>query len=264
MSASNSNVEILRIKELNLDMIAPTTANHKIFDQGGSKLAIVGAPGRGKSVLMGSILYAKKHIFPVAMITSTVEKDSPYFSKYVPDIFIHDKYDEKQLEKFIQRQKIAKEHLEYPWAFVILDDCTDDPSIFRKPLQNGLYKRGRHWKLCYLLSLQYCMDIPPAIRTTTDGVFIMRDPNLKNRKKLYENYASIIPDFQLFCKIMDEITTDFTALYIHNSSKSNNWVDCVFWYKAKPIPEGFKFGCDTFWKHHNQRYNTEYKDPVTV
>jgi hypothetical protein len=134
MNATNSNVEILRIRELNLDMIAPTTATYKKFEQGGSKLAIVGAPGRGKSSVIGSILYAKKHIFPVAMIVSTVEKDSPYFSKFIPNIFIHDKYDEKQLEKFIQRQKLSKEHLECPWAFVVLDDCTDDPSIFRKPV----------------------------------------------------------------------------------------------------------------------------------
>jgi tRNA(Met) C34 N-acetyltransferase TmcA len=134
MNATNSNVEILRIRELNLDMIAPTTATYKKFEQGGSKLAIVGAPGRGKSSVIGSILYAKKHIFPVAMIVSTVEKDSPYFSKFIPNIFIHDKYGEKQLEKFIQRQKLSKEHLECPWAFVVLDDCTDDPSIFRKPL----------------------------------------------------------------------------------------------------------------------------------
>lgn len=261
---NDNNVEVLRIKELNLDIIAPSTANFKNFEQGGSKIAIIGKTGLGKTSIMCALLYAKKHIFPVCMLTSTVERESPTFSKILPEIFIHDKYDEKQIEKFIQRQKLAKEHLECPWAVMILDDCTDDPSIFRRPLQNGIYKRSRHWKIMAILSLQYAMDIPPAVRTNTDGVFILRDPNLRNRKKLYENYASIIPDFQLFCKIMDEITNDFTALYIHNSSKSNNWTDCVFWYKAKPVPEGFKFGCDTFWKHHKQRYNTEYKDPVTI
>ena len=27
---------------------------------------------------------------------------------------------------FIKRQKIARDHLENPWAVVILDDCTDE------------------------------------------------------------------------------------------------------------------------------------------
>jgi tRNA-dihydrouridine synthase len=173
-------------------------------------------------------------------------------------------YDEEQIEKIIKRQKIAKEHLENSWAVMILDDCTDDPALFRKPLQQGLYKRSRHWRLWYILSLQYGMDVRPVIRTNVDGVFILREANLRNRKVMYENYAGIIPDFKLFCDILDQITDDYTALYIHNATRTNDWKDCVFWYKAKPAPKDFKFGCDTFWDHHFQRYNEEYVDPITV
>jgi hypothetical protein len=108
------------------------------------------------------------------------------------------------------------------------------------------------------------MDIRPVIRTNIDGVFILREPNIRNRKIMYENYASIIPDFKLFCDIMDQITNDFTALYIHNGSKSNDWRDCVFWYKATPIPENFKFGCQDYWDFHYARYNPEYTDPITI
>ena len=108
------------------------------------------------------------------------------------------------------------------------------------------------------------MDVRPVIRTNVDGVFILREPNLRNRKVMYENYAGIIPDFSLFCTILDQITDDYTALYIHNATKTNDWKDCVFWYKAKPIPKDFKFGSPTFWDHHWQRYNPEYVDPITV
>ena len=218
----------------------------------------------GKSTLIGSLLYAKKHIFPCGVAFSGTEDSNHFYKTIFPSTFVFNTYDEAQIEKVIRRQKIAKEHLENPWAVMILDDCTDDPALFRKPLQQGLYKRGRHWKLWYILSLQYGMDIRPVIRTNIDGVFILREPNLRNRKTMYENYAGIIPDFKLFCDILDQITDDYTALYIHNATRTNDWKDCVFWYKAKPAPKDFKFGCDTFWDHHFQRYNEEYVEPITV
>ena len=72
------------------------------------------------------------------------------------------------------------------------------------------------------------------------------NPNLKNRRALWENYASIIPDFSMFCDIMDQITDDYTALYIHNSTTSNKLDECIFYYKAKRVPSSFKFGCNDF------------------
>ena len=218
----------------------------------------------GKSTLIGSLLYAKKHIYPCGVAFSGTEDSNHFYKTIFPSTFVFNTYDEDQIQKVIRRQKIAKEHLENAWAVMILDDCTDDPALFRKPLQQGLYKRGRHWRLWYILSLQYGMDVRPVIRTNVDGVFILREANLRNRKVMYENYAGIIPDFKLFCDILDQITDDYTALYIHNATRTNDWRDCVFWYKAKPAPKDFKFGCDTFWDHHFQRYNEEYVEPITV
>lgn len=218
----------------------------------------------GKTTLIASLLYAKKHMIPVGMAMSGTEDSNHFYRSIFPSTFVFNNYDEPQVENFVRRQKIAKEHLENPWAVIILDDCTDDPAIFRKPLQNGMYKRGRHWKMWYILSLQYGMDVRPVIRTNIDGVFILREPNMRNRRVMYENYASIIPDFKLFCDILDQITNDFTALYIHNTTKTNNWQDCVFWYKASPVPADFKFGSDDYWDFHYARYNPEYVDPVTV
>ena len=64
----------------------------------------------------------------------------------------------------------------------------------------------------------------------------------KNRKSLWENYAGIIPDFQMFCDIMDQITDDYTALYVHNATNSNKLEDCIFWYKARPVPPDLSSG----------------------
>ena len=217
----------------------------------------------GKTTLITSLLYAKKHIFPVGMIMSGTEDSNGHYRKMFPSTFVYNKLVEDQVENFVKRQKIAKKHLPNPWAVLLLDDCTDDPKLFNKPLFQGLYKNGRHWKMWYILSLQYCMDVKPVIRTNIDGTFILREPSLKNRRALWENYAGIIPDFGMFCEIMDQITDDYTALYIHNATQSNRLEDCVFWYKApKDIPNGFRMGCPDFWLFHEQRYDPNYVDPI--
>ena len=66
----------------------------------------------------------------------------------------------------------------------------------------------------------------------------------------------------MFCDIMDQLTDDYTALYIHNSTHSNKLEDCIFYYKAKKIPDDFKFGCPDYWDFHFERFNPEYIDPI--
>jgi hypothetical protein len=215
----------------------------------------------GKTTLITSILYHKRSIFPTAMVMSGTEDSNGFYKTLFPTTFVYNKYDESCIESFIRRQKIAKKHLENPWSVILLDDCTDDPSLFRKPLMQGMYKNGRHWKMLFILSLQYCMDVRPVIRTNVDGTFILRETNLKNRRSLHENYAGVIHDFSQFCDIMDQLTDDYTALYIDNQVRSNDITECVFYYKATPVPDGFKFGCQDYWDHCHARYNPEYVDP---
>ena len=214
----------------------------------------------GKSTLIASILYAKKHIFPVAIAFSGTEDSNGFYRKIMPSTFVFNEYSEDKIKNFIRRQKIARQHLENPWAAIMIDDCTDDPRILATPLQQGMFKRGRHWKCLYILSLQYSMDVKPVIRTNVDGVFILREPIMKNRKSLWENYASIIPDFTLFCEVLDQLTDNYTALYINNQTRSNNWQECVFWYKAPIVPEDFKFGAPEYWDFHNERFDKTYLD----
>ena len=246
-----------RIRELDPDMIAPSTKNMDRPEQGGSKIVIIGKPGTGKTTLITSLLYEKSHIFPVGVAMSGTEDSNGHYSKIFPSSFVFNSLDKPVIEQFINRQKLAKQHLPNPWGVLLLDDCTDDPKLFNDPMFLGIFKNGRHWKMWFVLSLQYALDIKPAIRTNIDGTFILRETNLRNRKILHDNFAGVIPDFALFCDILDQLTDDYSAVYIHNATTSNKMEDCVFWYKAKPVPENFRLGCDDYWDFHDQRFDTK-------
>ena len=262
MSNSPNTVEI---QELNPDMIPPITSRYEDPNyNGGCKIVVVGKPGTGKSTLIKSLLYAKKHIFPVGVAMSGSEDTNHAYQEIMPSTFVFNSYNEEKVKDIIKRQKLAHAHLANPWAVLILDDCTDDPKIFHKPLQQAIYKKGRHWKLLYILSLQYAMDVKPVIRTNVDGIFILREPLLKNREALYKNYASIIPDFTTFCELMDQLTDDYNSLYIHGATQTNKWQECVYYWKAPIVPKGWKFGCSDYWAFHNARFNPEHTDSYTT
>jgi energy-coupling factor transporter ATP-binding protein EcfA2 len=236
---------VITIRPLDLDIINPNPRNYMDPNQGGSKIFIIGKPGSGKSTLIKSLFHNKSQIIPVAQAMSGTESETGFYREFIPDPYIYDEYDSDVLSNCIIRQKGARKHMLNPWTMLIIDDCMDDPSVFNKPPQPGLFKNGRHWKMLYIISLQYSLDVKPPMRGLIDGVFIFRESNFIIRRKLYENYAGIIPSFNLFEQIMDFITSDYTALYIQNATNTNDWRQCVFYYKA-PIIENFKFGCQEY------------------
>lgn len=241
----------IELKELSLDLIRPNDESIKTT-AGGSKITIIGKPGSGKSVLIKALLHSKRHLIPVGTVISGSEDTNHFYSKIFPNAFIYEKFKLSIIESVQKRQKLAKENLPNSWAVLIMDDCMDDVKVFNDPIMLGLMKNSRHWNLLSIFANQYVFDFKPVIRSNIDGVFIFREPNQANREKLYKNFASIIPSFKLFCQIMDEITNDHTCIYINNQTTSNNWQDCVYYYKA-PIIEDFSFGCEEYWQMSDER-----------
>jgi hypothetical protein len=110
-----------------------------------------------------------------------------------------------------------------------------------------LFMNGRHWKVMLIITMQYPLGIPPNLRTNIDYVFILREPYLTNRKRIWENYASMFPTLESFCAVMDQTTENYECLVINNNAKSNKLNDQIFWYKAENHAN-FRLGSKEFWE----------------
>lgn len=242
----------LELKKFNMRQISFRANENK-----GPVVVLIGRRDTGKSFLVRDLLYYHQDI-PIGTVISGTEAGNSFYSKHVPKLFIHEEYNMTIIDNILKRQRtvlkqITKDIATYKKSsidgrtFVILDDCLYDSSWTRDKLMRMLFMNGRHWKIMLVITMQYPLGIPPNLRTNIDYVFILREPYISNRKKIYDNYAGMFPTFESFCQIMDQCTENYECLVINNNANSNKLQDQIFWYKAEPHGD-FKLGAREFWE----------------
>ena len=223
----------------------------------GPVIVLIGRRDTGKSFLVRDLLYYHQDI-PIGTVISGTEAGNGFYGNMVPKLFIHDEYNSAIIENILKRQKIVMKQVKRekeaygrsnidPRAFVILDDCLYDNSWAREKLMRLLFMNGRHWKIMLIITMQYPLGVPPNLRTNIDYTFILREPYLTNRKRIYENFAGMFPTFESFCQVMDQCTENYECLVVSNNAKSNKLEDQIFWYKAIAHRD-FKLGSKEFWE----------------
>ena len=232
------------------------TITFKANENKGPVIVMIGRRDTGKSYLVRDLLFYHQDI-PIGTVMSGTEAGNGFYSKHVPKLFIHDEYNTVLIENILRRQKTALKKVTSdmktmgrtaldPRTFVILDDCLYDQSWTRDKMMRLLFMNGRHWKIMLVITMQYPLGIPPNLRTNIDYVFILREPYISNRKRIYDNYAGMFPTFESFCQVMDQCTENYECLVINNNAKSNKLHDQIFWYKAENH-SNFKLGSKEFW-----------------
>lgn len=233
-------------------------------------ICLIGKRDTGKSFLCKDLLYHHQDV-PVGTVISATESANQFYGNMIPPLFIHDEYHEDIISKVLTRQKKVIDRMKEeaaqtkvaskidPRAFLMLDDCLYDSSWTKSKSVRNIFMNGRHYKLMFIVTMQYALGIPPNLRTNIDYVFILRENIVANRKRIYESYAGMFPTFEIFCQVLDQTTENYECLVIHNNSKSNRLEDQVYWYKAEKRDD-FKMGAQAFWDYHKQNYTTASTD----
>ena len=233
-------------------------------------VVFIGMRGTGKSILVRDYLFYHQDI-PIGMVISPTECANKFFSKFIPNVFIHDDIRTTIIDNVLKRQKIiikkinkekkkGKQSKIDPRAFLILDDCMYNKSWINNETIRCLFMNGRHYKINFLITMQTPMGLPPNLRSNIDYVFILRENKTNNRKRIYENYAGMFPTFETFCTVMDQCTENYECLVVHNTANSNKLEDQVFWYKADYSKDNYRIGAPEFWDLQNDDDDTSDED----
>jgi hypothetical protein len=212
---------------------------------GDSVVVFIGKRNTGKSYCMKDILSFHRSV-PIGIVISPTEKANGYFEKFIPKMLLYDEPDERIIKTFLDRQqniskekkaesaKYGKSSIDNR-AFLILDDCLYDKKWINDKSIRSIFMNGRHYKIFFLITMQHAMGLPPVLRNNLDYVFIFRNNIVKERQKIYDNYAGMFANFEVFNQVMNQCTENYECLVIDCKTQSNKLEDQVFWYRAKEV-----------------------------
>lgn len=236
-------------------------------------IAMIAKRASGKSYLTKEILFHKRDI-PLTIAISKTEKLNKFYADFIPDIYIFDEYDNIILNKLYKRQSLMNEDnankkkqgkkMKDPRTMLIMDDCMSSKGSWVKeqPISE-LFFNGRHHSLSFILTMQFPLGIPPEMRSNFDFIFLLADDFISNRKRLYDHYAGMFPDFNTFQQVFLDLTENYGCMVINNRIHSKDITEKVFWYKAKDTPN-FTMGSKQYKKFHNKKYDKDWNKKIEV
>lgn len=250
-----NNTSALEIKEFSLDSMAEHPA-----------IVMIAKRASGKSWVCRSILKHFKNI-PAGVIIAPTEKmaNPPFYSDFFPDSYIHYAYKPELIDKILYRQDemIAKQQKNpnvNPSAFILMDDCLASKGSWAKDAGiMELFFNGRHYRLMYILTMQFPLGITPELRGNFDYIFLLAEDIVSNKTRIYNHYAGMFPNFDSFNLVFSDLTKDFGAMVIVNRGARASLTDKVFWYKAKNEPLDELIGCKQFVNNHKLNYDENWR-----
>lgn len=233
---------------------------HSLKDN--ATIALIGKRRSGKSYLMRSIMKVKRHL-PIGIAMSPTEKSNRFFRDYMPSSFVYYDWDTDAVTNMMERQEEIASRVDVgsdleglprdPTAFIIADDCMYDKKNWRSTLVRNIFMNGRHWKLFFLFTMQYCVDIMPELRANIDYVFVFKE-SVKNQKtNLYKMFFGMFPTFKDFENVFDRIARNFDCIVLDTTSGNYEVENCIFWYRATEYPRFRTGGAQMWWFHHRFR-----------
>jgi len=231
------------------------------------KIALIAKSGGGKSWVVRDIMYHLKDI-PCGTVIAPTDKMTGFFNEFVPPVFTHHMYNEVIISNIMKRQlgyitknnerkkkgKKIKDHR----TFLIMDDCMSSKHLWLKdPKILSIFNEGRHYGITFILTMQYALGIPPELRSNFDFIFLLGEDMFSNRKRLYEHYAGMFPNKDIFDQVFLQVTENFGCMVINNKIKTSDITKKVFWYKSKETPK-FMLGSPKYLKWNDENFDENY------
>ena len=191
----------------------------------------------GKSVLLKHLVESEKHKFAKIWVICPTEKINRFYSDIVDDECIFDSYDEKWVNKLIDKMtqinsnKPAKERKN---VLLILDDLVSDTNFHQSPSFKKIIIRGRHINIAIILTFQYLNLIPPTARSNLDTLFVGQ-MNKQSVDLLMSEFISGDISKEEFIKMYNRCTKDYNFLVINNNSVKDDDLNLIYGCVKAPL-----------------------------
>ena len=218
----------MQIKFLPFGLVSNTSVN--IF---------LGRRKSGKTVAIFSFLEKFKNDFKCGLIFCGSVATALEYSKIVPRSFIYPSVDTKLVKKFIARQERGIHNGRIENTFILLDDCGFDSKQMNNKVIKSLFQNGRHYKICLIISLQYCLSIGPSLRSNCDFLWACREKSITYRAKLYEHFNICFKNLEEFDNIYRACTTNYDIFVMANALPTQSDLvqdNCFYWKANFPAP----------------------------
>lgn len=184
-----------------------------------SLIILNGSQGAGKSHCIKYIMYQLRHTFKYGLVfTNTFFDDNPF--SYIPNEFIHPEYDEDVLNNLMDIQKKLISDGIINEAFVIFDDCLDDPNQFQSSALKRLTTQLRHYHITVIFSTQYANLLPPRMRTNAMAIIIFQTDTQVSLMALYNSYGQHFESFNHFRKFLMKNIGNHKFVYYKKNCKN--------------------------------------------
>lgn len=254
----------LQIKEFKLEYIV----RH-------ASVVMIAKRGSGKSWVCRALMHHFSEI-PVGVIIAPTDKMNCFYGTFYPDSYIYYDFDSDLITKILVRQEGIIEKNKHKntqgkkidtRALIVMDDClARKKSWGRDPKILELLFNGRHYKIMYILTMQYPLGIHPELRAQFDYIFLLAEDFYTNLKKIFEHYAGMFPSFDSFRQTFKYLTSGFGSMVIVNTTRGKikqredaGFLNKIFWYKANNT-EIKRMGCKQFNKYHNKNYVKDWRN----
>ncbi len=188
-----------------------------ILDKFNSAL-IIGKRASGKTTLAKNIA-SKLNVGSTIIFTHNKSNNDHGFK----NIDLVSEYDSMKLKEIYEKQKSP----ESKPVLIVFDDSIYSNTINNDNNFKQIILNGRHNKIHTIVITQYALGFSPEIRTNFDLIFVFKDNNISNIKRLYEYYFGVLPKFKIFDTLMKTLLY-YECLVVNNISTVNT----ITYYKS--------------------------------
>ena len=215
----------------------------------GRNFLLLGARNTGKSVLLEDLLYHRRHNVEFVAAQTSTTSTKEMLCKHIPELLVWgDGFDADLLQRYIDQICDNSNKKKSRRSFWIGDDLAFDTAFMKSKQLKYLTMNGRHVGNETYITCQYLLNITPAMRSNADIVIALAEPIRSNRRKLFEFFFGVFPNFALFERVFEQVTANHGCLVMDRTQKSGKLEDMIRFYKATPNPPPFRLGKEVFWR----------------